>query len=88
MNNVTHFVTVAYSSGHFAVLYFDISNQHVSIYDGLNCNIMNWQNIINIVKTNGLKLIGSQAQCQYSEEVKAKRKEMLIEVDFHNGNAP
>ncbi len=68
--NATHFVTVAYSNGHFAVLQFDIKNQHVSVYDGLNYSIKNWQNhVIQTIKTYGLRPIGAKTQSQYTEEM-------------------
>ncbi len=56
-----HFVYVVFNTDHFAVLYYDIAKGTVTVFDGLNASIINWQDhIIHTIKSvhlNDLKAI-------------------------------
>jgi hypothetical protein len=55
-DEVTHFVSMAYSAGHFDVLLFDIEQRHVMVYDGLNTAIRRWvKHISHTLRKNGIK---------------------------------
>jgi len=41
--NTTHFVSVVWNDSHYAVLYYDIDERTVTVFDGLNYDIRNWQ---------------------------------------------
>jgi hypothetical protein len=45
-HQVTHFVSTFYDRSHFAVLLFDLEAHHVTVYDGLPCNLKKWENHI------------------------------------------
>ena len=48
-NQVTHFVSTVYDHSHFAVLLFDLEARHVTVYDGLPCNLKKWENHISYI---------------------------------------
>jgi hypothetical protein len=39
----THLVSISWASSHFVVLYFDIANCTVTVFDGLSMRITNWE---------------------------------------------
>jgi hypothetical protein len=66
----THFVSVVWNRQHYTVLYYDIEKRSVTVFDGLNQDIRNWQDhIIHTVKTYGLKPPFSSATCKFLYEV-------------------
>jgi hypothetical protein len=53
-SNPTHLVSVAYASSHFVVLYFDILDCLVTVFDGLSMRITNWEKeIVRILQNYG-----------------------------------
>lgn len=55
--DATHFVSVAWKQSHFVVLYYDIVNREVIVYDGLRMWIRNWEmQIVSTIKLFGLEL--------------------------------
>ena len=51
----THFVSVVFGRGHFALLYYDIAGQSVKVYDGLNYDLETWlDHILHTIQTYGL----------------------------------
>jgi len=93
--NTTHFVSVVYNRLHFAVLYYDIDERTVTVFDGLNQKISKWQyHIIHTVKTYGLKPPLSSAACKFREHVyidvdecvtrrrPSERRDMTLEISF------
>ena len=55
--DATHFVSVAWKKSHFVVLYYDIVNREVIVYDGLRMRIRNWEmQIVSTIKLFGLEL--------------------------------
>ena len=65
-----HFVSVVWNSQHYAVLYYDIDECTVPVFDGLNKDIPNWQeHIFHTVKTYGLKPLFSSATCKFRYDV-------------------
>jgi hypothetical protein len=57
-----HFILVVYSSSHYAVLYYDIEQCTVTVYDGLKYCITEWQDhIIHTIKMYELQLAGASA---------------------------
>ena len=55
--DATHFVSVAWKKSHFVVLYYDIVNREVIVYDGLRVRIRNWETqIVSTIKLFGLEL--------------------------------
>ncbi len=52
--DATHLVSVAWASSHFVVLYFNIANSTVTVFDRLSMCITNWeQDIVLILKNYG-----------------------------------
>jgi hypothetical protein len=41
--DATHFVSPVYASSHFAVLYYDLAEATVTVFDGLNMDIKKWE---------------------------------------------
>ena len=41
--DATHFVSPVYDSNHFAVLYYDLYECTVTVFDGLNMDLMKWE---------------------------------------------
>lgn len=83
-NRCTHFLLVAYSSSHFAVLDFDILLRTVSIFDGLNLKIDRWQDhVVHTVRQYGLTPLGIEPMITYSVDVTInKSSRQRIEVQF------
>ncbi len=50
-NDSTHWVSMAYSNGHFAVLLFDIEERQVMVYDGLSTPIKKWMTHISAMRS-------------------------------------
>ena len=48
-HQVMHFVSTVYDRSHFAVLLFDLEARHVTVYDGLPCNLKKWENHISYI---------------------------------------
>jgi len=87
------------NSSHYAVLYYDIDEHTVTVFDGLNMDICNWQeHIIYTVKTYGLKPLFSSATCKFryddyvDERVTKRRKldkrNMTLEICFDDLKEP
>ena len=54
--DATHFLSSVYASSHFAVLYYDILEATVTVFDGLNMDIKKWEmHIVHTLKIYGLK---------------------------------
>jgi hypothetical protein len=52
----THFVSPAYSHSHFAVLYYDLYESTVTVFDGLNIVVRKWEpHIVQTLKVYGIK---------------------------------
>ena len=65
-----HFASVVWNCQHYAVLYYDIDKQSVTVFEGLNQNIRKWQDhMIHTVKTYGLKPPFSSATCKFRYDV-------------------
>ncbi len=91
--NATHFVSVVFNAGHFAVLYYDIMGRTVSVFDGLNWSITNWEkHIVRTIKEYGLKPLSSQVKSEFStqmhEENDVLLEKMILHIDFDDGEAP
>jgi hypothetical protein len=87
----THLVSVCFNicvgASHFAILYYDIQCQTVSIFDGLNYNLNNWQNhASHTIKMYGLEPDDSNVQisyhCDVTDNDHGKRKEIVLELDY------
>jgi hypothetical protein len=64
--NAKHIVSVVFNDSHYAVLYYDLIDHTVTVYDGLNVSIKNWQDhIIHTVKTYGFQLPLAYSMCKY-----------------------
>jgi len=90
---MTHFVSVVWNTQHYAVLYYDIDERTVAVFDGLNKDIRNWQDhIIHTVKTYGLKPPFSYATCKFQDDVyvdkrvmkrrPSEKRDMKLEISF------
>ncbi len=89
-----------WNDSHYAVLYYDIDERTVTVFDCLNKDIRNWQeHIIHTVKTYGLKLIFSSATFKFSYDVyvdecvrkrrrKLEKRDMTLEISFDDLNEP
>ena len=88
-DNATHFVSIVFNGSHFAVLYYDIGARNVSVFDGLNMSLRNWEmHIIHTVKEYGLKPLLANAQAELRTESHLNIKKMVLEIDFDDGEAP
>ena len=55
-DDATHFVTPAFSSGHFAILLYNLQEFTVTVFDGLYMDIKQWEHhIIHTLKCYGIK---------------------------------
>ena len=64
--DTTHIVSVVFNDSHYVVLYYDLINRTVTVYNGLNVSIKNWQDhIIHNVKTYGFQLPLAYSMCKY-----------------------
>jgi hypothetical protein len=48
-DHVTHFVSTVYDRSHFAVLLFNLEARHVTVYDGLPCDLKKWENNVTYI---------------------------------------
>jgi hypothetical protein len=48
-HQVMHFVSTVYDHSNFTVLLFDLEACHVTVYDGLPCNLKKWENHISYI---------------------------------------
>lgn len=93
-NNATHFVSVVFNGSHFAVLYYDLLGRTVSVFDGLNMSIKNWEkHIVRTIKSYGLKPAEANVQSNFQQEshvdnVGTKITAMVLEIDFDDAQAP
>jgi hypothetical protein len=70
-SDCTHFVSLVINGGHFAVLYNDLHAKVVSVFDGLNWKVTNWQkHIIYTVKSFGVCVYGGyrDIRCQQNTD--------------------
>ena len=88
-----HFVSVVWNTQHYAVFYYEIDERTVTVFDGLNKDIRNWQDrIIHTVKTYGLKPPFSSATCKFQDDVyvdervmkrrPSKKRDVKLEISF------
>ena len=93
-NHTTHFVSVVFNNSHFAVLYYDLYARAVSVFDGLNLKITNWQkHIIRTLKEYGLEFLTDDPKCTYRVENHkiedmGKMKKMFLEISFRDDEHP
>ena len=60
---ITHFVSVALARNHFAVLFYDIEQRTVVVYDGLYLPLKTWQfHITHTLRKYGLQELNYKAQ--------------------------
>ncbi len=84
----THFVCVVFNTDHFAVLYYDIAKCTVTVFDGLNASIKNWQvHIIHTIKLYGMQMPLALSMCKYWEnlghdEYGRRTRDMEMEICF------
>ena len=54
--DATHFVSPVYASSHFAVLYYDLEEATITVFDSLNMDIKKWEmHIVHTLKVYGIK---------------------------------
>jgi len=88
--DATHMVSVAFGDSHFAVLYYDIHNRHVTVFDGLRYPISTWEKqIVATIKGYGLQLPNAVCNSEITngwvvDGSKAKQKEKAIRLVFDN----
>ena len=55
-DHVMHFVSTVYDRSHFTVLLFHLEARHVTVYNGLPCDLKKWENHISyILRKYGLQ---------------------------------
>lgn len=82
-NVVNHFVMVAFSRAHYAVLDFDLHSRAVGVFDGLNYKITNWENhIIRTLREYGLVPLLAVAKSNYSSELNGNDKTQMLQISF------
>jgi hypothetical protein len=88
--DATHFVSVALNHEHYGVLYYNITNRKVTVFDGLNKNLKTiWtSHIIHTIKSYGLELAHHECTTNFVDE-KATDKfgrnhiRIKLEIYFH-----
>jgi hypothetical protein len=64
--DATHFVSVVFHEQHHALLYYNIANCSVTVFDGLNMDIQKWQDhVVHTVKTYGLQSPNASVDCEF-----------------------
>jgi len=87
--DATHFVSVAWKQSHFVVLYYDIVNREVIVYDGLRMWIRNWEmQIVGTIKLFGLELNNAKYRLEMHDDwtttdkrLKRTHKSMRLHFD-------
>jgi hypothetical protein len=88
-----HFVSVVFNASKFAVLCNNIAKCTVTVFDGLNYSIMNWQDhIIHTIKTYELQFPDAYANCKFwsckgHDEYGRKTRNMELEICFEDTNS-
>ncbi len=83
-----HFVSVVFNTDHFAVLYYNFAKCTVTVFDGLNATMKNWQeHFIHTLKTYGMQLPDAYEYCKFQEykghdEHGRKTRDMELEICF------
>ena len=88
--DVMHFVSVVFNKNHFAVLYYNIANHRVSIFNSLNIKITLWQtHAIHTNKKYGLQAADSNCHSDYCKETPAHKNRtrtyMVVGLNFDDG---
>ena len=82
-NVITHFVMIALSNQHFAVLDFDIHARSVAVFDGLNYAITNWKNhVIHTLRQYGIVDLSLTPKCKYSSSLVGGSTKQYLEIKF------
>ena len=85
-NMITHFVLIALSASHFAVLDFDIHLSTVTVFDGLNYKIDAWQHhVVHTLKEYGLVDVRDVPRFVYSAQAVRSEKRQTLNITFGNG---
>ncbi len=90
--DTTHFVSVVFNTDHFAVLNCDITKCTVTVFDGLNASIKNWQDhIIHTIKLYGIQMPLARSMCKYWEklghdEYGRRTRDMELEICLEEAN--
>ncbi len=90
--DTAYFDSVVYSSRHYAVLYYNIEQCTVTIYDGLNYCMTKWQNhIVHTIKMYGLQLAGASTQVKFQsrkehDQYGRKKDIMVLEIYFKDND--
>jgi len=85
--NATHFVSVAFNHSHFVVLYYNIRDRKVTVYDGLRMSMDSWAaQIIGTIKLYGFKPPDAKCRQEMSEQVRVNAGERtshtMMELHF------
>jgi hypothetical protein len=92
-NDCTHFVSLVLNAGHFAVLYYDLRAKSISVFDGLNWKVDNWQkHMIHTLKSFGLESIDDDPKCVFTEKTEKyganrERTTMMLQIKFEDGKS-
>ena len=90
----THFVSVAFQSAHFVVLYYDIYQREVTVFDGLSTSITIWaKQIIHTIKAYGLMSPNASCHQEMTEDWLImddgeRRRNMKLELCFDDLGPP
>jgi hypothetical protein len=68
--DMMHFISIIFNTENFALLNYDIAKCTVTVFDGLNASIKNWQDhIIHTMKLYGMQLPLARSMCTYQEKL-------------------
>jgi hypothetical protein len=71
--DATHFLSSVYASSHFAVLYYDLLEATVTVFDGLNMDIKKWEmHIVHTLKIYGIKPLDATWEADVSTSTTKK----------------
>ena len=84
LENGSHWVSMVYANGHFAVLLFDIEDRQIFVYDGLSTPIKKWtKHISHALRKHGLERHDDRAQERVTID---DNDDDVIELCFESGN--
>ena len=84
-DDATHFVTPAFSSGHFAILLYNLQEFTVTVFDGLYMDIKQWEHhIVHTLKYYGIKPLDMKCKTTITKTSTPDKDERLEDMGKFN----
>ena len=86
LDGITHFVSVVFARGHFAVLVYHLEDKSVIVYDGLKYPLKTWQDhIVHTLKKYGYQELHATV---HVEQTVGRDGDSVLELCFNDLYAP